>query len=232
MHEDMRWYNDNIQFMFHANIVEYDIAAASLAVSERYDLLDKNTIEQLRLLPKENRTVRIGLIQRENKEFSKQLLSGIREIRRKFIEINNLDETNILSLHSDACIFSSKKKIITNIEGVEFKHKNTWSGYIRYKDIEMFYVDNYITYKGIPEAILNQHTLGINRYLVNVFDKIEDYDSDILKYLSKFQTSYLQDKLQNYFYIPFGRRGGTYKMSNLELFSFIANIILKEVREW
>ena len=231
MHEKLMWFNDNIQYMFHQNIVEYDMNAASVSISERFHLLDDDTIQQLKLLPKEKRTRKIGLIQRDDKEFSQQLLSGILETRRKFIETNNLNERSILSLHSDAILFSSKKKIITDIDGIGFGHRNTWSGYIRYKNMEMFYSDGYITYKGVPKDMIQQHTLGINRYLCNVFDKIENYDTSILSYISKFQKQYLQDKLPEYFYIPFGRNG-TYKMDNLELFAFIVNIVLTEVKSW
>jgi hypothetical protein len=39
---------------------------------------------------------------------------------------------------------------------------------------------------------------------------------------------YLQDRLPDYYYIPFGRVGD-YKMANLELFAFIANVVMREV---
>ena len=105
MHEKMLWFNDDIQYMFHDNIVEYDMVAASVSLSERFNLLDKETIELLKLLPKEKRTRKVGMIQRDNKEFSNQLILCELETRRKFIESNNLDEKSILSLHSDAVIF-------------------------------------------------------------------------------------------------------------------------------
>lgn len=231
MDEKLLWFNDNIEFMFHENIVEYDMVAASVSISERYKLLDGETIQELKLLPKEKRTVKMGLLQRNNKTFSNQLLSGIIETRRKFMDVNSLSEKNVLSLHSDAIIFSSKNNIISEVDGIEFCKKECWSGYIRYKGIEMFYVDGTITYKGTSKDILNQHTLGINKYLRDVFDKIDNFDPSILKYLSKFQKKYLQDKLPEYFYIPFGRNGN-YKIDNLELFAFIANIVLTEVKTW
>ena len=231
MHEKLLWFNDDIQFLFHENIVEYDMVAASVSVSERYKLLDDETIQLLKLMTKDKRTRKIGCLQRDDKQFSEQLISGILETRRKFIDMNGLDKSNILSLHSDAVMLSSKKEIITNIEGVEFKHKHTWSSYVHYKNIEMFYSDGYITYKGIPKDMLNQHTLGINKYLISVFDKLENYDYSVLSYLSKFQKQYLQNKLPEYFYIPFGHNG-VYKLDNLELFAFITNIVLSEVKTW
>ena len=231
MHEKLLWMNDDIQFMFHENIMEYDMVAASVSVSERYKLLDDETIRILKLLPKEKRTRKIGCMQRDDKLFSQQLISGILETRRKFIEANGLSEKNVLSLHSDAIMFSSKRQIVDVANDIHFMNKNVWTSYIRYKNIEMFYRDGLITYKGIPKDMLGQHTLGINKYLCSIFDKIENYDIDILKYISKFECMYLQDKLPEYFYIPFGMNGA-YKLYNLELFAFIANIVLMEVKSW
>ena len=109
--------------------------------------------------------------------------------------------------------------------------KNTWSSYLRYKKIEMFYADGYITYKGVPKDMIQQHTLGLNKYLCNVFEKLENYDADVLKYIAKFQKMYLQDKLQEHYYIPFGYNG-SFKVSNLDLLGYIANIVLCEVNSW
>jgi hypothetical protein len=230
MHEKMLWENPDIQYCFHNHIMEYDMKAASVSTCEYFKLLDTETIELLKLMPKQKRVVKMGLLQRD-KDFSEKLLSGIREIRKKFLEINGLDESNVLSLHSDACIISSNKRIITNIDGVEFRRKGLWSSFIRYQNIEMLYHDGVITYKNIPEQLLNQHTLSINQYLCKIFEMIDNYDTDIFRYISKFQKDYLQDKFPEYYYIPFGKNG-EYKMENLKLFSYIANIIIKETKGW
>ena len=65
--------------------------------------------------------------------------------------------------------------------------------------------------------------------LCEVFNKLENYDDSVVDFITKFQAKYLQDRLPNYYYIPFGRMGD-YKMSNLELFAFIANVVMKELR--
>jgi len=231
MHEKLLWTNDNIQFLFHTNIMEYDMVAASLSVSKRFQLLDNETIAQLNLLPKKERTRRVGLIQKDDKIYSEKLLNGIINIRKTFLENNGLDETNVLSLHSDAVLFQSKKKIQTIADGVEFKKKGQWTSYLRYHNIEMFYGDGYITYKNINKEMLKEHTMGINMYLIKVFQMIEDYDEEVLSFLSKFQTQYLQDKLPEYDYLSFGKVA-QYKTYNMQLFAFIANVVLQEMRGW
>lgn len=236
MNDKMLWFNPNIEFMFHGNIVEYDMTAASLSVCERFKLLNDDEIARMKLLPKLEREICMGKHQRNNKEFSDQLLTGIREIRRKFLELNNLDETNILSLHNDACIFNSRKRIITNIDGIKFHHDHTWNAYIRYGNVEIFYGQNkdgsgFIDIKNAPRDIVKQHTFGLNKYLIKVFDYVESYDMDVFDYITKFNKQYLQDKLPEYYYTPFGKIGN-YKTDNFELFGLIANIILKEVKTW
>ena len=230
MHEKMLWENPSIQYKFHDHIVEYDMKAASVSTCEYFQLLDNDTITRLKLLPKKKRVIEMGLLQKD-KAFSEKLLSGIREIRKKFLKLNSLEESDILSLHSDACILSTNRKIITDIDGVEFRKKGEWSAFIRYQNIEMFYHDGELVYKNIPQQLLNQHTLTIHEYLCCIFQMIEDYDTSIFKYISKFQSQYLKDKLSEAYYVPFGRYGD-YKMENLKLFSYIANIILEETKGW
>lgn len=229
MHEKMLWYNDNIQFLINKNIVEYDMVAASVSVSDVLNLLPKNVIDELKLLPKEKRTRRVGCLQRDDKEYSEKLLAGIRDIRKEFLLTNNLDESNVITLHSDAIFFSSKKKINNIVHGVEFKHKNTWSSYIRYGKVEMFYNNGVIDYKGIPQDMIYQHTLGINKYLINIFQMLEDLDTDIYDYITTFQKNYLQDRLPEYYYTSFGKFG-QYKLENLHLFSYIAKIVMYMIK--
>ncbi len=231
MHEKMIWLNDQIQYVFREHIVEYDMVAASLSISKRYHLLDDDVIQQMQLMSKDQRTRKVGMIQRDNKEFSEKLLKGIREIRRKFIEINGLSENDILSLHSDAMVFTMKKPVISEIEGVKFLKKGEWSSYIRYDNIEMYYADQYITFKNIPKEMLYQHTMGLTKHITKVFDMLEDYDEDVLKYISKFQSLYLKDKLPEQYYVPFGKVGD-YKVSNLKLLAYIASVAINDTKGW
>lgn len=232
MHDKQVWTNSNIQYMFHEHICEYDMVSASLSISKRFQLLDNDLITQLNLMKKEDRVVRIGLIQKEDKAFSESLLSGIRNIRQKFITTNELSEDDIISLHSDAIFMRTKRKVITNIEGVEFSKKGEWSSFIRYKNIDMYYANDYIKYQNINKDMLMEQTLGMNLHLKKIFKMIEDYDEEIFTYLRKFQTKYLQDKLPQQFYVPFGRIGADYKAYNMQLLAYLANVVMEETKHW
>jgi hypothetical protein len=229
MYSKALWMNPDIEYVFHKTIVEYDMQQASLSVSRRFHLIPDNELDILVRMPKEKRTREIGLRQRDDKEFSENMINGVLQTRKEFIDENHLTENEIVTLHSDALMFIQKHKIKDNIDGVQFIHKNTWTSYIRYGRVEMFYVDGTIEYKGIPKQMLQQHTLGMNQYLLTIFKMVEDYNDDVYRYISHFQKMYLQDKLPEYYYIPFGNTGKQ-KVENLKLLSFIAKIVMHEMR--
>lgn len=232
MYDKVEWFNDQIQFMFHTNIMEYDMNAASLSVAERFKLLPKETIEDLKLLPKKDRVIKTGLIRRDNKEFSVTVDRKIREVREQFIEENHITPEQLLSLHNDAIIFSSKKKIKDCINGIQFKEAMRCTSYMRYTgNIEIFYNEGHITYKGIPKEMVQQHTFGLTKYLCNVFKYIENYDPKIMKYISRFQKNYLQDQYPEFMYTPLCTTG-SYKLTNLDFLSFVAKVILRERSTW
>jgi hypothetical protein len=68
-------------------------------------------------------------------------------------------------------------------------------------------------------------------YLNKIFEKIENYDETVVEYIAEMNSKYLQDKLPDFFYLPWGKLG-KYKIDNLQLFSFLANVVIKELRSW
>jgi hypothetical protein len=230
-YDRMIWYNNDIQFMFHNNILEYDMNAASLSLAERFKLLPKETIERLKRLDKKNRVIQTGLIRRDDKEFSVEVDKKLIYVRNEFIQENGILPNDLISLHSDAVIFASKKKIKDKIDGIQFKESNRSTGYMNYKKLEMFYNNDYITYKGASQQLLQQHTMGINKYLIKIFKYIEDYDPRVLKYMSRFQKQYLQDQFPEFMYTKFGSIGD-FKYGNLDLFGFVAKVVIKEMGGW
>ena len=223
------WMNPSIEYVIRQNIVEYDMQQASLNVSRRFHLIPDEKIDILERMPKEKRTKDVGLMQRNNKELSDNIINGILQTRKEFIQTNQLTEDHIVTLHSDALMFIQNKVIKDKIHGVPFIQKHAWTSYLRYGRVEMFYIDGTIDYKNIPKPMLQQHTLGLNQYLLKIFRMLEDNDWDIFEYLSRFQKMYLQDKLDECYYIPFGNTGA-HKFENLKLLSMIAKIAINEVR--
>lgn len=229
MYAKTLWFNPDIEFCFNKTIVEYDMQQASLSVSRRFHLLDDTLLDELERMPKDQRTKKVGLIQRDDKQFSDNMINGLLQTRKEFIEMNHLSKDNIITLHSDALMFIQNEPIkYEKIHSVPFIHKHTWTSYIRYRKIELFYVDGSIDYKGIPKQMLQQHTLGMNLHFLKIFKMIEDGDMLVIDYIRKFQKRYLTDQLSDYYYIPFGVVG-KFKSENFQLLSFLAKIVVEEM---
>jgi hypothetical protein len=85
--------------------------------------------------------------------------------------------------------------------------------------------------KNVGKDKIQEHTFGLNKYMIKVIGDIEAYDKNVLKYMRKFQQQYLQDKLPEYYYSAFAKIGD-FKTTNLELFGLMANIVIREVGSW
>ena len=64
-HDVMLCQNKDIEYIFHGNIMECDMCEASVQISDVFNLLPKDKVEQLKLLSKKERVKMVGCIQRE-----------------------------------------------------------------------------------------------------------------------------------------------------------------------
>ena len=230
--DKLQFINDDISYLFRQNIVEYDMQSASLAVSERFNLIDSNRLDELKNMTKKKRVVEVGMMQKD-KEFSDALINAIIKTRQEFLDMNHIKESNIIALHSDAIIFNNNSPIKTRIDNVEFILKSEWTSYIKYRNVEIYYGDGAITYKGIPREMLKLHTLGINLFLAKVFSMVENNDYSVIKYVKKTMKLYLSDKLPACYYMPFGNIKSDGRMENLNFFSHIIKILVRDIsNEW
>lgn len=226
----LQTFNTDINHVFHGKIIECDMKGASLQIADVFNLLPKEKIEYLRNLPKNERVVQTGLIQKENPEFSDAFHNKLLEVRRHFIEQNKIKDDEIIAIHSDAIWVNTKRELQYIIDNIEFTSKNKFTSYIRFHNIEILYNDDdgSVVYKGVPKQLLEQHSIGLCRHILKVFQMIENDDDRIFDYLSTFQSQYLKWELNDNCYLPFAKVNGDRFSENLELLSFLCNIAIKE----
>ena len=137
--ERTSWLNKNIDYLFGENIVEYDMKSAGLSLSKKYKLLDETTIKSLELMEKKDRNIRMGLIQRKDKEYTKKLLDAFKEMRKEFFEANGLNEDNLLTIKKDAFFTINKRCEYTDFGDVKFDSKNKYTSYIYMNKLEFYF---------------------------------------------------------------------------------------------
>lgn len=133
------WLNTDIDFIFGAKIVEYDMKSAGLSLIKEFKLLDDFTIEELEKMDKLARNKKIGLIQRENKEFTEKLSLAFKVARGRFLLYNNLKADSILSIKKDAIFVINSFCKNLQFGHILFQEKNTYTTFFKLNKIEFFF---------------------------------------------------------------------------------------------
>ena len=71
--------NENIPYIFNREITEYDMSDAGFSLIQEFKLLPEKEIKELQKLGKQQRKVKIGLIQREDDKLKENLKISFQE---------------------------------------------------------------------------------------------------------------------------------------------------------
>ena len=200
------WLNPNIEYLFNDEIIEYDMQDAGFNLIKQFKLLPVEKIEELEKLGKGfERHKTIGILQRDNKEFSKALLDKFAEMRMFFISTNNLTDSRIISVKKDA-IFTIGRCSRIKFGGISFTPKNVYSSYIRFSDIqnlEIYYSIDKMDIKGMSDQSMNRHRLYMMEFLRSIIPMIESKDIAVKRFIANFVSDYKSYMLDEGYYIEF-----------------------------
>jgi hypothetical protein len=203
--------NQNIFYLFNRSITEYDMKEAGLSLTKEYKLLSKDKISDIEKAPKKQRTVKLGLIQKDDKKFAENLKLAFMDARERFFDVNNIVEDDIISIKKDA-IFTTKYCEHQKIgEYINFRPKNRYTSYVylgktstQNKAIELYYGGGKLDVKGISEDNLKLHDKYMSNIICTYFKYMEERSSkDALSYLSKICTKYKWKDMKLGFYREF-----------------------------
>ena len=228
------WLNPNIEYLFNDDIIEYDIHDAGFSLIQQYQLLPPEKIKELERIPRGiQRHIQVGVLQRDDKEFSKRLTDKFTEVRALFMMVNQLKDDSIISVKKDA-IYTIGKVKRTTFGKVKFMEKNHYSSYIRFPDItnlELYYGENGIDVKGMGDAAVNRHRLYMLEFLRKTIKSIEEQDSSVKRKFMRFFNQYRFDELDEEFYIEFNNvsRDQNKLFNYANLLIPLLKIIMREV---
>ena len=228
------WLNPNIEYLFNDDIIEYDIHDAGFSLIQQYQLLPPEKIKELERIPRGiQRHIQVGVLQRDDKEFSKRLTDKFTEVRALFMMMNQLKDDSIISVKKDA-IYTIGKVKLTTFGKVKFMEKNHYSSYIRFPDIsnlELYYGENGIDVKGMGDAAVNRHRLYMLEFLRKTIKSIEQQDSSVKRKFMRFFNQYKFDELDEEFYIEFNNvsRDQNKLFNYANLLIPLLKIIMREV---
>lgn len=200
-------------YLINRRIIEYDIKSANTNLCRYYGLLPEEEIVRLENLSKQERVKAIGLLQRNDKEFTKKLSKAFKDIRKEFFVANGLDDSNIHSIKKDAIFVVGKRCRNTKFKNIEFVEKNIYSSYHYLNKMEFYYSSSLdiLHVKGINDNSLYQFTKFMN-ILKRMFKMLERGErEEFVKFVKRFVTDYVNKNLTYEYYKEF-RTDGAYTL--------------------
>lgn len=205
--------NMNILYLFNHYITEYDMRSAGFSLIKEFKLLPEKDIEYLGKLKKHNRDIKIGCMQRDNKEFNENLVNCFKLAREKFITENKLDEDSIISIKKDAIFAIEECKYTKFGNYIEFRPKHTYTSFCTLKPsnsskvLQIFHSKDELSIKGISDDNIPKHNDYMCKFINKYFTLMgESNRGDVLKFLRTFSDKYKSLELEDDYYREFNDR--------------------------
>lgn len=209
----INYLNKDIKFMISNYIREYDISKANISILFNKKFLSEEEYYYYLNLPKQDREVLIGKMMLQKPEISEIIQEGIKEFKNKFIQVNEFEDSDILSIKNDAIFIINKVPKITVFENVEFKLKNIYTSYYKINNLELYYGFNQMTQeevldvKGIKDSILSLHMNYFADLLKTLFYEAQTSTiEETISLLSNMYQLYLSRELSVEYYREFNDR--------------------------
>lgn len=209
--KDIRsYYTADIPYITSQFIREYDIRKANISILYSKGVINREQYNFLYNADRMTRQVTIGKMIRDDSNIGIILKDGINEVVSKFLSVNNIYDTDILSRKNDALFIINKIPSITRFGNVEFVCKNLYTSYLNLNGIEIYYcldrINNSekIDVKGISDEKLLLHKNYFINFLCEYFYNIENsLPENNLKWFKEFFASYLSNSLDEGYYRTF-----------------------------
>lgn len=209
--------NPNIKIISNSQIVEYDMKQAGFSLIKKYRMLPEHTILSLEKLGKKEtafdkkygkheQDIKIGKMQRENRELSEKLKVAFEIERENFIKKNQISEEDIIAIKKDAFFINTPKKIDGKIdEFINFRKKNIYTSYVYIKPFEIYYkYGQDLEIKGLGETAFHLHEDTMIQFIEETMRMIETYGlTSILYHFKKFIDDYKNLRLDTEYYREF-----------------------------
>ena len=203
------WFNSNIEYLFNVELTEFDLKDAGYNLIKEYKLLPSEEIERLSKMDKGvKRHIEIGMIQKNNPEFSKKLQEKFADMRYIFINSNNLKDDDIVSVKKDALFIIGQVKN-KKFGKLEFRQKNVYSSYLRFPNIqnlEIYWNNIQPDIKGMTEHAINRHRLYMYNFINEMIKLIENNSPSVKRKMLKFISDYKYNLLDEGYYLEFNRK--------------------------
>lgn len=233
LYQKVYYTNKYVDFLINTYIREYDIRKAGPTALLIGGCINQNTYDYLCSLDRMERQIQTGLLLKHNPGFDDTRKSVITESRKLFIEANQLQDIDILSIKNDAIYVIGKVPTTTQFYNgrLEFIPKNVYTSYYRYNRTEMYYFNDYVTnienidIKNISDDKLVYHREYILDFLMYIFELAQKSDvKEIITNIQSMLHRYTSLELPLGYYREFNPRSA-FKINLSEFTDYYADFL-------
>lgn len=199
--------NNFITHLFNSRIIEYDISKANISILLNENFISIEEYNNLYNLPKQQRAIKVGLMQKHNNDINIGLTNGFKKYRKLFFDNNNLNDNDILSIKKDAIYVIDKRCNNLSFGNVNFTEKNIYNLYFNYDKYEFYYLlDTMLDFdkldiKGINDEKLKLHENGMLDFLKFIFGSILIDNVELtINFICNFMETYNNFQLSKEYY--------------------------------
>lgn len=202
-----------VDYIISEYIREYDITKANINILLYKEFISEEQYWYLYNMPKEQRAITVGCMQRDNQKLNKALQEGFKEARRMFCEANDIQDYEILSIKKDAIFLIKKIASHTKFGNIEFLEKNLYTSFYRLGDLELYYYYNTTTetekldIKGMSNNTIELHRQYMLDLLTYIFGTAQERSSkEVVSLLLDLRDKYITGQLGVEYYREFNNR--------------------------
>ena len=198
--------NRNFPLITHSSIVEWDIKSGNTSIMREYNLAPVKKIEKLEQMDKSSRVKSVGIMMKQ-KDFAKSLEEGFNDAVKRFLEINQLTDDDIVSIKRDAIFVKAKEINYPTLgEWIHFIPKQRYTAFLLLSGIEfLLREDRQFDIKGLSDEVIPLHQNGILDFIKEFLTDF-DWDAEGLnRYCKQFVEAYKNRSLPFHYYREFNQ---------------------------
>lgn len=209
-------------------IREYDITKANISILLWKGLIKQSDYDRFFSMDKQERQIRIGIMQRDYPRIKQGLKEGFVEARKAFFESNNIQPEDVISIRKDSITLLNKPARVIQFGPVFFRTANIYTSYTMLPDGIRLYFREDIDVIGMSDEKVNLHRPYFYDLLETILEFIETAGPrETLRFLQEISERYVKQDFDLNYYREFNNRslfrtyytiaGSTYYLDNIPI---------------
>lgn len=206
LYEKHLYLNKDIIYLKNTRIIEYDIHAAGTCILYELGLIKEKTFKYLMSLDKETRNITVGNILVKHPKWNKLQMEGFSDVMRRFMELNDIDDKDVLSINKDSITVINKKKlrnlVIDNLYKVHIE--GNFNAYMHLCDKELYLNTEtmmFNTKRFSRDVAAIQSDYFINFFMsMMILDSKPNNKNEVFLNIRNFRSAYLNLELDDEYY--------------------------------